>query len=280
MLSGKYTNIKRVIENVYRNYGFSSDIGWQDAVEWAGEAMDKIGASLSYIEKVCCVDITDYIGMLPCDLVTLVGVREDDTKVPLLYASGLFHIKDKSEVTTSGDCGTGNCSTVAADTVPSTDPDDNTHCNPFFQFNPSPSTDGIVSNTTNNDTLTYKLNNNYIFTGFKTGCVELVYIAIPTDENGLPMVPDDVRYIDAIGAYIAYMIYRKQFLTGKTSRDILEMAEQDWYWKVGNARCHAEYPNVDKMESIKNMWVRTIPNFNAHSSSFKFASFPEQRYVK
>lgn len=280
MTSGKYCSIDRVIENIYRNYGLTSELGWQDVVEWSGEAMDKIGASLSYIEKVCCVDITDYIGMIPCDMVQLIAVREKTTKTPLLYASGLFHISDKSGTTIKSTCGTGNCSTVSPNTVPSTDPDDNKHCNPFFQFNPSPTTDGVVSNLSNADTMTYKLNNNYIFTGFKSGCIELSYMAVPLDENGLPMVPDDVRYIDAIVSYVAYLYYRKQFITGKVTRDVLEMVEQDWYWKVGNARCHAEYPNVDRMESIKNMWCRLIPSVNEHDSAFKYTNIKEQKRIK
>ena len=41
--------------------------------------------------------------------------------------------------------------------------------------------------------LGYRLNNNYIFTNFEEGSVEISYTAFVTDDDGYPMVPDDER---------------------------------------------------------------------------------------
>ena len=52
----------------------------------------------------------------------------------------------------------------------------------------------------------YTLNNNYIFTSFEEGQVELHYKAFPTNSLGMPMVPDDIKFIMAVQAYISERI--------------------------------------------------------------------------
>ena len=36
-LNGKYTNIDRIIDGVYRDYGWTHEVNWIDAIEWVGE---------------------------------------------------------------------------------------------------------------------------------------------------------------------------------------------------------------------------------------------------
>ena len=50
MLNGKYIKLDRIIENVYRDYGFDN-LDWIHCVEWIGECLDLIGAPRTYIEK-------------------------------------------------------------------------------------------------------------------------------------------------------------------------------------------------------------------------------------
>jgi hypothetical protein len=46
MLNGKFIGIDRVIEGVYRDFGWSDQLDWIDAVEWTGEIMDMIAAPM------------------------------------------------------------------------------------------------------------------------------------------------------------------------------------------------------------------------------------------
>jgi len=50
----------------------------------------------------------------------------------------------------------------------------------------------------------YKINLNAITTAYKTGELTLQYLAFPTDEEGLPLVPDSVSFKDALFWKVAY----------------------------------------------------------------------------
>ena len=52
MLNGKLIPIDRVIEGVYRDFGWTHELDWIDAVEWVGEIMDMIAAPKQYVDKV------------------------------------------------------------------------------------------------------------------------------------------------------------------------------------------------------------------------------------
>ena len=281
MLTGKYTSIKRVLENVYRDYGFTTELNPSDAIEWAADAFDRIGAGITYMPKIACITINNHRGMLPCNVHTIRGVREKDSDAPLVYSTDPYLTGDAcNEDAAESTCQTGNCKTIVVNDIPSTDIDNNTFCNPFFNSNPNPDTSQLTSQDIDVATLTYTVNDDYIFTGFESGCVEIAYLAFPVDDNNIPMIPDDHRIIDAIVKYIAYRILFKEGIRGKVSGDLVAKAEQDWLWAVGNARCHALMPSVDHMESIKNQWLRLIPKINEHALSFERLNVPEQIYVK
>lgn len=50
----------------------------------------------------------------------------------------------------------------------------------------------------------YNINLNRIITAQETGFVEISYLAIPTDDDGYPLVPDDVSFRDAMFWKVAY----------------------------------------------------------------------------
>jgi len=93
-----YVSINRVAEQVYKSGLNIDEINFYDMIEWVGEAIVKIGVPYAYIEKVTNGDgsmpdpiaIDDYRGTLPTDLVVIKGVREDETKYPLIEEKGTF----------------------------------------------------------------------------------------------------------------------------------------------------------------------------------------------
>jgi hypothetical protein len=106
--------------------------------------------------------------------------------------------------------------------------------------------------------------------------LELSYLAFPTDSRGLPMIPEDARYIKAIECYIIERISRKLWLNDKLSRDKYERLEQDWLWYVGSAQNAMLIPTLDEMESLKDQFVRLIPRLNEHNNHFKTLNQQEQ----
>ena len=88
--NGKYVSIERVIENVYRNEGYTYELNFIDAIEWVAYALSMIGAPQQYTEKVVNVDIEDYRGELPCDMHEFIMARDCVSKTPILYNTDAF----------------------------------------------------------------------------------------------------------------------------------------------------------------------------------------------
>ena len=123
----------------------------------------------------------------------------------------------------------------------------------------------------------YTLENGYVKTSFKTGEVCLSYKSLPIDEDCYPLVPDDISFRDAMFWYI----YKQMLLGGymKMANKIdYAYADQKWQYYCTQARNNANYPDIDRMESFMNQWVRLIPNINSHSTNFNDLNTRETLY--
>jgi hypothetical protein len=54
------------------------------------------------------------------------------------------------------------------------------------------------------------------------------------------------------------------------------MAEGQWKYYCTQARNAANYPDIDRMESFMNQWVRLIPNMSNHDDYFNDLNTREQ----
>lgn len=231
MLNHKYTTINRVLENVIRDTGFSEEIDFVEALEWAYRAMELIGAPQIYIEKVTDgnkelghsnpITIVDYKGEIPCDVHQIIQVREYYNRLSLREANTQF----------------------------------------IYSTN--------VNNIVNNSDLSYRINDGYIFTNFKEGVLEIAYYGFPLDESGYPAIPDDERYLKAVESYIAERIARRLWLQDKLATDKYRALEQDWLFYVKSAKSRAQMPTLDGMESLKNQIVRLIDKPYNHANQFE-----------
>ena len=187
-MTSKYIKIDRILENVHRDYGFELD--WIHCVEWIGECLDLIGAPRTYVEKA-----TDGNEILGHDLP--ITITENRGKLPCDMLSLVQAFQNKN--------GTWLPMRVSTD---------NSHisyrCNESIDY-------------TRETEITYKLNNNHIFTSFGEGEVILVYNANPTDERGFPMIPDNIKFIKACQAYIADKMVMKLGLKGVAINPRIEL---------------------------------------------------------
>jgi len=232
-MAQKYTTIRRVIEKVFRDNGYTGEIDFYDAVEWAAEAMDLIGVNLPFEEKRVEINVAGYRGKMPRGWQKIISTREKNTGYPYRYETGTFfhtcHVTESPDLHCTGD-------------------------------------------------LTYKVNNNWFFSKKEETCVEMVVLAYATDEEGLPMIPDETKYIRALASYIRRMADYRLWRRGKLARDIYEKSEQDWLFDVGSAETKAKIPSIDQMESFKNQILRLIPQPNEHANGFKTLGDRERRY--
>ena len=123
---------------------------------------------------------------------------------------------------------------------------------------------------------TYTVNNNYIFTSFESGEVELNYKAFPTTALGMPMIPDDIKFVMATQAYIAERIGFRLWMQEKMTRDRYEKLDVERNWYIGAASTKARIPSMDEMEMIKNRYLRLRIHPDFHDASFMYSSEKER----
>lgn len=126
---------------------------------------------------------------------------------------------------------------------------------------------------------TFTVNDDYMFTSFEEGKVELTYKALPTDDEGFPLIPDQIKFVMAVKHFLEERILWKGLLAGKTVQYVYEKALQDRLWYIGAANTAGNRPSPDQMESLKNNWLRMIPKINQHMDGFKSMGEREQRYT-
>lgn len=242
MFNGKYTTISRVIENIIRDTGFTDEINFIDAVEWAYRAMEFIGAPQPYITKVTDgneelghlppLEVENFRAELPCDVHKIIQVREWCNRQSMTTSSYTFELSTN------------------------------------------------LKEVGGADKLQYTINDNYIFTNFKTGQLEIAYLAFPIDSEGYPAIPDDERYLRAVEAYITNKIAFKLWLQDKISDAKYKAIELKWLFFVKSAKSRMQMPSMDEMEGLKNQIVRLFQHPDRHRHQFVQLNDEHQQRIR
>jgi len=287
MAINKTTSSKAIIRKVFRDLNPSSDNWIEDAIEWIGEALEHIGAAAQLEKKLCLVHINDFKGVLPADLYYVNQVSVNSSVNPsiateldelLAKVDDIYYLLENNpaqdltyqlrdfnsrilvleNIYTSAETGL----------VPLS------YCTTNFPQNiDCPN----CSNTLTNYRDCYYLESDWVKTSFQKGKVCLSYMAFPTDDEGYPLVPDDISFKEAMFWYI----HKKILLSGESITnngvDYL-FADQQWKYYCTQARNAANYPDIGRMESFMNQWVRLIPNINRYDEGFDTLGARENLY--
>jgi len=126
--------------------------------------------------------------------------------------------------------------------------------------------------------LEYTINQNKeLLFNFQEGQIVMSYLATLTDENNLPMIPDNVSVIEAILAYVTFKATKKRFYDHREGSDSrFVKAEKDWHWYCRQAK-NSGLLSIDTMEYLKNIKRRFLPNTNAYEQFFKNTNVKEDR---
>lgn len=123
----------------------------------------------------------------------------------------------------------------------------------------------------------FMISDAHIRTSFKEGKLCMVYLGIPTDDEGFPLVPDDVYFDKALKAYCTYMLDRIEFRKGKIVEVAYRDSERDWLYYCASSKGAANQPGLQQMERLKNSWVRLLPLNNEYSNNFRNLGSQERR---
>ena len=128
------------------------------------------------------------------------------------------------------------------------------------------------------DELTFKVQNHIIFTSFETGKIKISYKAIPVDENGFPLIPDNPTYLKALELYIKVEIFTIKYDEGKLKGDILRHAEQQYAWRAGQLTSEYNIPSESEMESLCRSWTTLIQRTTEFDNGWKNMS--DREYLR
>ena len=307
MINNKLISIKRIIAKIYSDLGVDEEnIPVTDIIEWSADALEKIEAPLILTDKVTgkegipLTPIYNYQAELPMDCVHVNQVAYakdvDSTNFyPMKYASGTFsknhgltsqmsnEYYDSSKL---DDISSYNDITRLAMDLYNIDYDTavekiNNEPDTRSILNSLLSTDqGTVTSDGNTigDKLEYSIVPGYIKTNAKEGYLMISYKAMPTDEDGFPMIPDHTSFINAVYWFVAskisYINWRSD--PNNANHAIYQHDASKWNFYVKQAYGKAMMPtNIDELESIKNQWNRLMPKVNEGKSFFKDLNEPE-----
>lgn len=311
----KTTSCQVILRKVMRDLK-PEDANWiDDAVEWIGEALEHIGASAQLVTQNCILDIKDHKTALPADLYYInqvsineneryMGVSTNIDKIRVLLGEYLQATGDQKDLIAEtlqplvDGTVTSNLTDLGIEKARNLTKTSNTiinevntrlavlengymeDANTMLAYCTTNFPEALHCEDCVNKTAKckecYFVEDGYLKTSFSSGKVCLSYKAFPTDAECYPLVPDDISYKEAMFWYI----FKKLLLGGMQPANGFDYmtAHQQWQYYCTQARNAAVYPDIDRMESFMNQWVRLIPNINRHDNAFENLGTREELY--
>lgn len=127
---------------------------------------------------------------------------------------------------------------------------------------------------------TYKLQGHFIYVTEPFTKIEISYKAIDTDECGLPLIPDNAKFIRALERYIKVQHFEILYDQGKINDKVYERAQQEYCWAVGACETEFNSLSVDKLESVLNMAKSLLIRDMEHHRGYATAGSKEFIKVK
>lgn len=210
-----YTSVKEVLSRLLR-HPLLQDVTIEAVVQYVVDFIGIFGMPKLYQDKQVEVEIENFMGVLPCDLVSIKQVKDKKSNL---------------------------CLTAMTDS-----------------FNPKQDMPTELS---------FKTQGRVIVTSFKEGTVEIVYNAIPVDEDGFPLVIDNPVFLKALELYVKKQMFTILFDMNKISPAVLQNVQQEYAWVAGQLHSEFTMPTLSELESIKNAWCTLLQRNNDFLMGFK-----------
>ena len=257
-------SINEVIARIIRNTRVQDSSYITDFQEWIPEAMEYMKTRCELKPAFEDVTVVFHKGKLPCDLVWLRAVEFEGSRLGVSdtvkdYRTG-HNINDKTE--------TDFANTKLFSSVIKVEPD-NTHFdqqNLFWSSTAQPVNSLVAQDGCKQPSDFYSIEMGYITTSFPDGTVRIHYLARPVDGNGLPLIPDNVNYKEAIYYYVRAKMIGSGY-TDKVYQEGELMQRFETYAR--RAINEITYPTPDEREQELKAAVRFIPPANYWENFFR-----------
>lgn len=230
-----YINIREALSRILR-HPLLQDITLEQAVQYTIDFIGIFGLPKLYQDKEEVIIIEEFRGLLPCDLISIIQVKDYKSNICLRSMTDNFMPNNK----------------------PNDEPNNK-------------------SNNKNGE-LAFKTQGNIIYTSFKTGEVVVSYKAIPTDEDGFPLLIDNPVFLKALETYIKREAFTILFDMGKITPAVLQNTQQQYAWLAGQLQSEFTIPSMSEMESIKRSWCTLLQRTSSFNDGFKHNG--DQEYIR
>jgi hypothetical protein len=222
-------SIKQVMDDIL-DHPMMQDLSFERAINYAVEFIKLVGMPTAFENKVITIPVKDYEGYRE---ETVEGATQEIPAIPD-DCYQILSIKKK-----------GGEEVV---------------------LNTSTSVFGV--NKSNNATPSYVVRGSSLQTSFEEGELEMSYLALPSDEEGYPTIPEIASYIRALELYIKKKWFTILFDLGKLHGSIYNNVKQEYAFAVAQAQSELIKPSLDEMEAFTNMWNSLLPRHRAHKFGF------------
>ena len=194
----QYVSIKEALRRTL-SHPLLQDVNLGDAIQYVIDFIGSFGLPKMYIDKEADIEIKDYRGLLPCDLVAINQVMDKKDNMCLASMTDTF----------------------------------------------TPKKDGKVPQ--------FKTQGRVIMTTKKEQNLVISYRAIPVDDDGYPLLPDNAIFLRCLNAFIKKEYFSYYFDEGKINVNVMEKAERDYYALANQLNSEFSIPSISEMESLKNL---------------------------
>ena len=236
----QYTNIRRVLDDI-TDHPLLRDVTLEQVIRHTIRFISLHGYPQLYQDKIDTVDIKDFRGLLPCDLISIIQVKDLKTDVCLRSMTDTFTpgLRPKLDMRNQ-----------PKDLLNNMKPPVDTYIPPIQEYREEPS---------------FKTQGRIIFTSFPEGRVEIAYKAIPVDEDDFPLLIDNETYLNALEAYIKVKVFTVKFDTGKIQAGVLSNAQSEYAWAAHLLQSEMITPSMAEMESMTrylNTFIKPVRQFD------------------
>lgn len=260
------TSIEEVLARVTRNTRLQDSTYLADMVEWIPEAMGYMKTKFVLAPRWKDLTIKYHKSRLPCGFSSLRAVQYGGCRLPWYNGSR-----------TADSLSTGN---YPATSVYPGIPLEGTTTFGTHLVKRGAEDDGIpvsyyetdlqkVNSFSFHEEHWYYTELDYINTSMCDACVRIHYMGIPLDEKGLPLIPDEENYKEAL----YYYVRAKMIGAGYEDRQFSEQTCMDRYEKYAErAKSRITYPSVDQQQAKYETLTRLILPVDYWASFFNPSS--------
>jgi hypothetical protein len=269
----KLTSVNVLLAKIVRDLGLGDkEIRYQDFIEWIAEGLKFIGSFYQFEQKEGYIPIENYKGVLPCDFhrpLRYLGGCDFGNKFEAPYWDLIEQILDVTKLNTT----TQEFERVDPYTFQQLQlvHYEKTSSWKSFHNNLVRATNLMDGGKTfTGDSRSYQINFDVVTTSFRYGLIQVRYLAMPIDENGYPMIPDDVAFMEALMWRV-----KAKLAMRKNNYDEFEACNFYWNKYCMQARGSANFPDLETMQRIANIRNRLVHNRHEFYEDFNNLGRPE-----